>query len=83
MKNFSKTKHIFNDIENGKIEILVGTQVVAKGHNFPLLTNVIAVDADLSLTGGDLRAAERTFQMLTQLLLKHSQKRILNLTLKI
>ena len=67
MKNFSKTKHIFNDIENGKIEILVGTQVVAKGHNFPLLTNVIAVDADLSLTGGDLRAAERTFQMLTQL----------------
>ena len=67
LKNFSTTKHIFNDIENGKIEILVGTQVAAKGHNFPLLTNVIAVDADLSLTGGDLRASERTFQMLTQL----------------
>ena len=67
LKNISVTKNILNDIEEGKIEIVVGTQVVAKGHNFPLLTNVIAIDADLSLIGGDLRASERTFQMLTQL----------------
>ena len=49
-----------------EIDILIGTQVVAKGHHFPLLTLVGVVDADLGLGGGDLRAAERTFQLLTQ-----------------
>ena len=48
------------------IDILVGTQVVSKGYHFPSLTLVGAVDADLGLAGGDLRAAERTFQMLSQ-----------------
>src|SRR6185312_1256553 len=48
------------------IDILIGTQVVAKGHHFPLLTLVGVVDADLGLSGGDLRAAERTFQLLHQ-----------------
>ena len=48
------------------IDLLVGTQVVAKGHHFPLLTLVGVVDADLGLAGGDLRAAERTFQLLSQ-----------------
>ena len=51
---------------DGGIDILVGTQVVAKGHHFPLLTLVGVVDADLGLAGGDLRAAERTFQLLSQ-----------------
>ena len=46
--------------------MLIGTQVVAKGHHFPLLTLVGVVDADLGLNGGDLRAAERTFQLLHQ-----------------
>ena len=50
----------------GEIDILVGTQVVAKGHHFPLLTLVGVVDGDLGLAGGDLRAAERTFQLLSQ-----------------
>jgi len=50
----------------GGIDILVATQAAAKGHNFPLLTLVGVVDADLGLRGGDLRAAERTFQLLTQ-----------------
>ena len=50
----------------GEIDILVATQAAAKGHNFPLLTLVGVVDADLGLRGGDLRAAERTFQLLTQ-----------------
>ncbi|HYC68363.1 primosomal protein N' [Brevundimonas sp.] len=50
----------------GEIDILVATQAAAKGHNFPHLTLVGVVDADLGLRGGDLRAAERTFQLLTQ-----------------
>jgi primosomal protein N' (replication factor Y) len=49
-----------------EIDLLIGTQVVAKGHHFPLLTLVGVVDADLGLSGGDLRAAERTFQLLSQ-----------------
>ena len=50
----------------GEIDILIATQAAAKGHDFPNLTLVGVVDADLSLRGGDLRAAERTFQLLTQ-----------------
>jgi primosomal protein N' (replication factor Y) len=49
-----------------EIDLLVGTQVVAKGHHFPMLTLVGVIDADLGLGGGDLRAGERTFQLLTQ-----------------
>src|SRR5690606_35040909 len=48
------------------IDLLVGTQIVAKGHHFPMLTLVGVVDADLGLSGGDLRAAERTYQLLHQ-----------------
>ena len=47
-------------------DLLIGTQIVAKGHHFPMLTLVGAVDADLGLVGGDLRAAERTYQLLHQ-----------------
>ncbi len=50
----------------GEIDILVATQGAAKGHNFPNLTLVGVIDADLGLRGGDLRAAERTFQLLAQ-----------------
>ena len=53
-------------IAEGAADIVIGTQMVAKGHNFPLLTLVGVVDADLGLRGGDLRAAERTFQLLAQ-----------------
>ncbi|MEQ8355299.1 MAG: primosomal protein N' [Kiloniellaceae bacterium] len=49
-----------------EIDLLVGTQIVAKGHHFPHLTLVGVVDADLGLHGGDLRAAERTYQLLHQ-----------------
>jgi primosomal protein N' (replication factor Y) len=51
---------------NREIDLLVGTQIVAKGHHFPLLTLVGVVDADLGLAGGDLRAGERTYQLLHQ-----------------
>ncbi len=50
----------------GEFDIMVATQAAAKGHNFPGLTLVGVVDADLGLRGGDLRAAERTYQLLTQ-----------------
>ncbi|HYE42989.1 MAG TPA: primosomal protein N' [Caulobacteraceae bacterium] len=50
----------------GEIDVMVATQAAAKGHNFPNLTLVGVVDADLGLRGGDLRAGERTFQLLAQ-----------------
>ena len=50
----------------GDYDIVIGTQLVAKGHNFPLLTLVGVVDADVGLANGDPRAAERTFQLLRQ-----------------
>jgi len=53
-------------IANGGADIIIGTQLVAKGHNFPLLTLVGVIDADLGLQGSDLRAAERTFQLMRQ-----------------
>ena len=51
-------------METGAIDILIGTQIVAKGHNFPTLTLVGVVDADAGLRGGYLRAGERTFPLL-------------------
>ena len=53
-------------ISAGGADIIIGTQIVAKGHNFPLLTLVGVIDADLGLQGSDLRAAERTFQLMRQ-----------------
>ena len=57
---------LIQSMAEGEVDILVATQAAAKGHNFPHLTLVGVVDADLGLRGGDLRAAERTFQLLTQ-----------------
>ncbi len=59
-------RELINRMETGAIDILIGTQIVAKGHNFPTLTLVGVVDADAGLRGGDLRAGERTFQLLLQ-----------------
>jgi len=53
-------------IAEGEADVIIGTQLVAKGHNFPLLTLVGVIDADLGLQGSDLRAAERTFQLMRQ-----------------
>jgi primosomal protein N' (replication factor Y) len=53
-------------MEAGEIDIVIGTQLVTKGYHFPNLTLVGIVDADLALSGGDLRAAERTFQQIRQ-----------------
>lgn len=54
------------EIAAGAADIIIGTQLVAKGHNFPKLTLVGVIDADLGLQGSDLRAAERTFQLMRQ-----------------
>ncbi|MCG3267835.1 primosomal protein N' [Yoonia sp. I 8.24] len=54
------------EIAEGGTDIIIGTQLVAKGHNFPKLTLVGVIDADLGLQGSDLRAAERTFQLMRQ-----------------
>jgi primosomal protein N' (replication factor Y) len=57
---------LLESVEQHRVDVLIGTQVMAKGHHFPMLTLVGVVDADLGLAGGDLRAAERTFQLLHQ-----------------
>jgi primosomal protein N' (replication factor Y) len=64
--NGEAVRDLVQRMEAGEIDILIGTQIVAKGHNFPNLTFVGVVDADLGLKGGDLRAGERTFQLVSQ-----------------
>ncbi len=62
----ARMRDILDDVEKGAVDILVATQMVAKGHHFPSLTLVGVVDGDMGLAGGDLRAAERTYQLLSQ-----------------
>jgi primosomal protein N' (replication factor Y) len=57
-----------NEIAQGRVDIIIGTQLVAKGHHFPRLNLVGVVDADLGLSNGDPRAAERTWQLLNQVI---------------
>ncbi len=64
--NFKEIHQIIKEMENGNIDILIGTQILAKGHHFPSLTLVGIVDADMGLMGSDLRASERTYQLLSQ-----------------
>ncbi|MGQ0559674.1 MAG: primosomal protein N' [Sphingosinicella sp.] len=62
----AKAAEFVAQMEAGEIDIVIGTQLVTKGYHFPNLTLVGVVDADLGLAGGDLRAAERTFQQIQQ-----------------
>jgi primosomal protein N' (replication factor Y) (superfamily II helicase) len=62
----SQLKDRFSEIEKGEYDLVIGTQLVAKGHHFEKLTLVGVLDADLGLAHGDPRAAEKTFQLLTQ-----------------
>ncbi|HSG33720.1 MAG TPA: primosomal protein N' [Sphingomonadaceae bacterium] len=61
-----KAARFIAEVEAGSIDVIVGTQLVTKGFHFPELTLVGVVDADLGLEGGDLRAAERTYQQIAQ-----------------
>ena len=62
----SDLRETLREIEDREVDIVIGTQLVAKGHHFPGLALVGVVDADLGLTHADPRAAERTFQLLNQ-----------------
>ena len=64
--SFKSISEVIAKMQNKEIDILIGTQILAKGHHFPALTLVGIVDADLSLMGSDLRAQEQTFQLLSQ-----------------
>lgn len=65
----STPKHIhelIRRVTEHEVDVVIGTQILAKGHHFPMMTLVGVVDADLGLSGGDLRACERTYQLLHQ-----------------
>jgi primosomal protein N' (replication factor Y) len=62
----SKSEKMIQDILENKVDIIIGTQILAKGHHFPDLTLVGVIDADLGLSGVDLRATEKNFQVLHQ-----------------
>ncbi|TPE47574.1 primosomal protein N' [Amaricoccus solimangrovi] len=62
----AELKARIDEIAAGGADLVIGTQLVSKGHNFPHLTLVGVIDADLGLQGGDLRAAEKTFQLIRQ-----------------
>ena len=62
-----ENKNILRDIRNNKINIIVGTQMISKGFNFPYLNCIIVVDADFSGRGYDLRATEKNIQLYNQL----------------
>ncbi|MGE3624716.1 MAG: primosomal protein N', partial [Bdellovibrionales bacterium] len=61
-----QAQKLVDQMTNRELDLLIGTQIMAKGYHFPRLTLVGVVDADLGLAGGDPRAAERTFQLLQQ-----------------
>jgi primosomal protein N' (replication factor Y) (superfamily II helicase) len=66
VESMERLRDELDDVAEGRFDIVIGTQLVAKGHHFPKLNLVGIVDADLGLANGDPRAAERTFQLLHQ-----------------
>jgi primosomal protein N' (replication factor Y) (superfamily II helicase) len=66
VESMERLRAELDDVAEGRFDIVIGTQLVAKGHHFPKLNLVGIVDADLGLSNGDPRAAERTFQLLHQ-----------------
>jgi primosomal protein N' (replication factor Y) len=66
MKTRGSFENIYHEMRGGEIDILIGTQMITKGHHFPNVTLVGVVYADLSLHIPDFRSSERTFQLLTQ-----------------
>lgn len=66
MMSRQSLERLVNQMETGEIDVVIGTQILAKGHHFPNLTLVGVVDSDMGLFGTDFRAAERTFQQLFQ-----------------
>ena len=67
LKTKEKTKNLFRKIKDNKIDILIGTQMISKGFNFPRLNCIVVIDADFSGRGYDLRATEKNIQLYHQL----------------
>ena len=67
LKSTAKTKNLFKEIKENKINILVGTQMISKGFNFPNLNCIVVIDADFSGRGYDLRTTEKNIQLYHQL----------------
>lgn len=68
LNNPKEFSELLDKMANGLLDVLIGTQMLAKGHHFANLTLVGVIDADMGLAGGDLRASERTFQLLHQVM---------------
>ena len=68
IESVDRLREELDDVAKGRFDIIIGTQLVAKGHHFPKLNLVGVIDADLGLANGDPRAAERTFQLLHQVI---------------
>jgi primosomal protein N' (replication factor Y) len=66
LTTMTQMQEMVSQITNHEVDIVVGTQVLAKGYHFPMMTLIGVIDADLGLSGGDLRACERTYQLLHQ-----------------
>ena len=67
LKTKEKTKNLFKEIKDNKLSILVGTQMISKGFNFPKLNCIVVIDADFSGRGYDLRSTEKNIQLYHQL----------------
>ncbi len=67
LKKNKETIHLLKDIENNNVNILVGTQLISKGFNFPNLNCIVVVDADFSGMGFDIRSTEKNMQLYNQL----------------
>ena len=67
LKTKEKTKNLFKDIMENRIDILIGTQMISKGFNFPRLNCIVVIDADFSGRGYDLRTTEKNIQLYHQL----------------
>ena len=63
LKTKNNTKKLFKDIRDNKVDILVGTQMISKGFNFPKLNCIVVIDADFSGRGYDLRTTEKNIQL--------------------
>ena len=67
LKTKNETKNLFKKINDNEIDILIGTQMISKGFNFPKLNCIVVVDADFSGRGYDLRTTEKNIQLYNQL----------------
>ena len=66
LSHANSAQQFLTQVQNNEVDLIIGTQIIAKGYHFPNLTLVGVIDADLGLQGGDLRAGERCYQLMNQ-----------------